>query len=97
LIYTGRPLRVYKTPYIANWSVGITLSYYLTDSMFFDVSREENRQAEIKALTSQGIIPVNDEVEKDPTKSLAARSFLMGQVVAVIHVRPFVVFFYTPS
>jgi hypothetical protein len=97
LIYTGRPLRVYKTPYIADWSVGITLSCCLTYSLFFDVFREENRQAEIKALTSRGIIPVNDEVEKDPRKSLAARSFLMGQVVAVIHVRRFVLFFSTLS
>jgi hypothetical protein len=63
-------------------------------SFILDLRREENRQAEIKDLTSRGIIPVNDELEKDPKKSLEARStFLMGRVVAVINVRSFVLRF----
>ncbi|CAE6451991.1 unnamed protein product [Rhizoctonia solani] len=64
LIYTGRPLRVYKTPYVADW--------------------EENRREEIKELTSKGILPADHDMEKNPSKSLEARTFLMGSVSAVI-------------
>ncbi|QRV86281.1 Nitronate monooxygenase [Ceratobasidium sp. AG-Ba] len=65
IIYTGRPLRVRKTPYVTDW--------------------EENRQQEIKELTSKGIIPNDHEMEKHPEKSLQARTFLMGSVSAVIN------------
>lgn len=65
IIYTGRPLRVYKTPYVENW--------------------ENNRQEEIKALTSAGTIPVEDEVSKNPELSTKARTFLMGSVAARIN------------
>ncbi|KAG5644879.1 hypothetical protein DXG03_007520 [Asterophora parasitica] len=64
LIYTGRPLRVRKTPYIQDW--------------------EENRQAEIKELTSKGIIPHIHELEKHPEKSIQGRPWLMGRVAALI-------------
>jgi NAD(P)H-dependent flavin oxidoreductase YrpB (nitropropane dioxygenase family) len=63
LIYTGRPLRVRKTPYVKDW--------------------EENRQAEIKELTSKGIVPAVDDLDKHPEKSIEARSWLMGRVAAV--------------
>ncbi|KAI1815329.1 2-nitropropane dioxygenase [Poronia punctata] len=43
-IWTGRPLRAYKTPWVADW--------------------EENRQAEIKELTSKGISPVEHELDR---------------------------------
>ncbi|KAF8628711.1 hypothetical protein AX17_005934 [Amanita inopinata Kibby_2008] len=65
IIYTGRPLRVRKTPYIEDW--------------------EENRQAEIKELTSKGIIPHYNELEKHPEKSIESRPWLMGRVAALIH------------
>ncbi|KAG8746671.1 hypothetical protein FRC10_003975 [Ceratobasidium sp. 414] len=65
IIYTGRPLRVRKTPYVTDW--------------------EENRQQEIKELTSKGIIPNEHEMEKHPEKSLQARTFLMGSVSAVVN------------
>lgn len=65
LIYTGRPLHVRKTEYVADW--------------------EENRQAEIKALTSQGKIPHDVELEKHPEKSLPGRSWLMGKVAGIIN------------
>ncbi|KAH9074713.1 2-nitropropane dioxygenase [Lactarius deliciosus] len=64
LIYTGRPLRVRRTPYVDDW--------------------EKNRQAEIKELTSKGIIPNQHELEKHPEKSIQAVSFLLGNVAAVI-------------
>ncbi|KAI0042984.1 2-nitropropane dioxygenase [Auriscalpium vulgare] len=64
LIYTGRPLRVRKTPYVEDW--------------------EKNRSAEIKELTSQGIIPNDHELQKHPDKYLKALTFLMGNVAAVI-------------
>jgi NAD(P)H-dependent flavin oxidoreductase YrpB (nitropropane dioxygenase family) len=65
LIYTGRPLRVRRTPYVEDW--------------------ENNRQAEIKELTSKGILPVEHDLEQHPEKSIKARPWLMGRVSALIH------------
>ncbi|KZT20112.1 2-nitropropane dioxygenase [Neolentinus lepideus HHB14362 ss-1] len=65
LIYTGRPLRVYRTPYVDDWN--------------------NNRQAEIKELTSKGVIPHEAEMEKNPEKSLQARAWLIGKCAAQIH------------
>ncbi|KAG9740164.1 NPD-domain-containing protein, partial [Aureobasidium melanogenum] len=63
IIFTGRPLRVRKNPYIEKW--------------------ENERQAEIKKLTSEGIIPVEhdldtlgDDLDDDTMDN--ARPFLMG-------------------
>ncbi|KAJ1560069.1 hypothetical protein HK405_008350, partial [Cladochytrium tenue] len=76
IIYTGRPMRVLKTPYIMNW--------------------EENRQAEIKQLTSSGKLPWKVDEENLAAKGgdegeflLQARPWLMGQVAgAVEEVKP---------
>ncbi|KAJ7474876.1 2-nitropropane dioxygenase [Mycena latifolia] len=65
LIYSGRPLRVRNTPYVADWNT--------------------NRQAEIKELTSKGIIPHEAELEKHPEKSLEGRMWLMGRVSSLIN------------
>lgn len=65
VIYSGRPLRVRRTPYVEDW--------------------ENNRQAEIKELTSRGIIPNYDELEKHPERSLESRAWLMGKVSALIN------------
>ncbi|THV02541.1 2-nitropropane dioxygenase [Dendrothele bispora CBS 962.96] len=65
LIYTGRPLRVKKTPYVEDW--------------------ETNRQAEIKELTSKGIVPVEWDLQQHPEKSMESRAWLMGRVAALIH------------
>jgi len=70
IIFTGRPLRVRKNEYIANW--------------------EENRQAEIKELTSKGTIPVEHDLEAqgdDISDEMMdqARPFLMGKVAAVVN------------
>jgi len=65
LIYSGRPLRVRRSPYIDDW--------------------EKNRQAEIKELTSKGIVPYEHELQKHPEKSLEGRPWLIGRVAAVIH------------
>ncbi|PVH98086.1 oxidoreductase-like protein [Periconia macrospinosa] len=69
IIFTGRPLRVRRNPYIANW--------------------EENRQNEIKELTSKGIIPVEHDLETlgddlDDDTMDNARPFLMGKAAAVV-------------
>ncbi|KAH7107720.1 2-nitropropane dioxygenase [Auriculariales sp. MPI-PUGE-AT-0066] len=64
LIYTGRPLRVFKTPYVMDW--------------------EENRQQEIKSLTSRGIIPAEHDVAEKPEIGAKARTFLTGSVAARI-------------
>lgn len=65
LIYTGRPLRVRKTPYVEDW--------------------EQNRQAEIKELTSKGILPNEHEMEKHPENRVKAVTFLIGSVSAIIN------------
>lgn len=65
LIFTGRPLRVRRTPYVEDWN--------------------NNRQAEIKELTSKGIIPATWDIEQHPEKSLQARTFLIGRVAALIN------------
>jgi len=65
LIYTGRPLRVRRTPYVDDWN--------------------NNRQAEIKELTSKGILPAEHELEQHPEKSMQARTFLIGRISALIH------------
>ena len=48
-------------------------------------NRNNNRQAEIKDLTSRGILPHEHEMEKHPEKSLQARTWLIGKVAAQIH------------
>jgi len=72
VVFTGRPLRVLKTPYITDW--------------------ETNRTKEIQELTSRGIIPIQNEVEKrsksgiEPTQEEVdrAQNFLMGQAAGAI-------------
>jgi hypothetical protein len=44
VIWTGRPLRAARTPYIDDW--------------------ELNRQAEIKELTSKGILPAEHDFDR---------------------------------
>ncbi|OCH85785.1 2-nitropropane dioxygenase [Obba rivulosa] len=65
LIFTGRPLRVRRTPYVDEWN--------------------NTRQKEIQELTSQGIIPHEEELRKHPERSLEGRTFLIGRVAAIIH------------
>jgi NAD(P)H-dependent flavin oxidoreductase YrpB (nitropropane dioxygenase family) len=53
---------------------------------------EENRQNEIKELTSKGILPVEHDLEKmgddlDDETMDNARPFLMGKVAAVVNER----------
>ncbi|KAH8926464.1 putative oxidoreductase [Atractiella rhizophila] len=57
IIFTGRPLRVRRTPFIDDW--------------------EENRQKDIKELTSKGKLPVGMDSDERP--------FLMGRVAALIN------------
>ena len=71
VIFTGRPMRVRKTPYVENWYERVA-SMPIKRLTFF-TSRENNRQAEIKELTSRGIIPAHDDLEKHPEKSIEAR------------------------
>lgn len=49
------------------------------------IFRETNRQAEIKDLTSRGVVPNDKELQEHPEKSLEARYWLMGRVSALIH------------
>ncbi|KAJ8516519.1 hypothetical protein ONZ45_g6188 [Pleurotus djamor] len=65
LIFTGRPLRVRRTPYVDDWNT--------------------NRQQEIKELTSKGVIPHEQELQKHPEKSIEGRPWLMGRVSSMIH------------
>lgn len=80
LIFTGRPLRVRKNPYIENW--------------------ENERQAEIKKLTSKGILPYEHDLEKVMSESGSKeggsddddddaldqfRPYLMGKCAALVN------------
>jgi len=48
-------------------------------------NREENRQAEIRELTSKGLIPHDHEMQKHPEKFMEGRAWLIGRVSALIH------------
>ena len=50
--------------------------------------RNNNRQAEIKDLTSKGIIPVQYDLKQHPERSPQVRPWLIGLVAALIHVIP---------
>lgn len=50
----------------------------------YTVDWNENRTAEIKQLTSQGIIPHEKELEKRPEISLQTRPWLTGSVAGLI-------------
>lgn len=69
LIYSGRPMSVRKTPYVASWYANSLIFPYHT----FNPSNRDDRQQEIKELTSQGLIPHDVELEKHPEKSLEGR------------------------
>lgn len=47
--------------------------------------RNTNRQAEIKELTSKGILPIEHDLKEHPEKSLESRAWLIGRVAALIH------------
>lgn len=82
LIYTGRPLRVRRTPYVDDWYVRSRLDQVRS---FTSSSRNNNRQEEIKELTSKGILPVNQDLEQHPERSMEAFPWLMGRVAALIN------------
>ena len=46
--------------------------------------RNNNRQGEIKELTSKGIIPHEHELERHPEKAAEGRPFFIGRVSALI-------------
>ena len=48
------------------------------------VDWNENRQAEIKELTSKGIVPYEEDLKKKPEISLATRPWLSGSVAGLI-------------
>lgn len=84
LIYTGRPLRVRRTPYVDDWYVRSCLVHVRPRSLTFS-RRNNNRQEEIKELTSKGILPAERDIEQHPEKSMEARAWLIGRVAALIH------------
>ena len=47
--------------------------------------RENNRQAEAKALLEQGILPAEKDLKEHPEKFLSSRPWLTGRVAAQIH------------
>jgi hypothetical protein len=67
------------------WTIGERGPLSLRDVWLNPVNRDRNRQAEIKELTSKGIIPHEHELEKHPEKSLQGRAWLMGSVSALIN------------
>lgn len=90
LIFTGRPLRVVRNPYIDDWYVGnpprIGKHRWAQGAdLLFVFLRENNRQAEAKALLERGVIPVEEDLKAHPENSLNARPWLTGRVAAQIH------------
>lgn len=71
LVYSGRPMSVRKTPYLQSWYVLRTVHHCKLYSRLY---HRESRQDEIKALTAQGKIPHEAELEKHPEKSLEGRA-----------------------
>lgn len=65
--------------------IGWSLQILFRINYLFFSRRENNRQAEIKELTSKGIIPHEHEVENHPDQSIAGRSWIIGSVSALIH------------
>ncbi|KAF7370466.1 putative nitronate monooxygenase [Mycena sanguinolenta] len=61
LIYSGRPMRVKRTPYVEDWD------------------------AEIKELTSKGVLPHWHELEKYPEKAVEGSRWPLGSVAALIN------------
>ncbi|KAJ7929273.1 2-nitropropane dioxygenase [Mycena leptocephala] len=64
LIYSGRPMSVRKTPYVAEW--------------------ETARRAEQEKLVAQGQVPHDEELKKNPGRSIEGMAFLMGKVAASV-------------
>ena len=66
-IYTGRPMSVYKSPYIVDWYVNwcdpISSSCSTGD-------RETKRREELERLTSQGELPHEVELKNHPEKMI---------------------------
>jgi len=73
VLYSGRPMRVYKTEFNTDW--------------------EENKQKEIRDMTSKGVIPIEwmrDQVENGtvemppPEQVIQMRPWLMGQAAGAV-------------
>lgn len=73
LIYSGRPMSVRKTPYVAGWCVTFVAYWAGSIKLMISRNREDNRQQEIRELTSQGKVPHEVELDKHPEKSLEGR------------------------
>ena len=85
LLYSGRPMRVRRTAYVADWYYCLCLCPV---NRYIDrCAREDNRQNELQELVNQGKIPHEVELEKHPEKSLEGRMWLMGKVAGSIQVR----------
>ncbi len=84
LIFTGRPPSSIQDP-ICGTLVSFLYIYKHPFSWAHQFDRENNRQDEIKDLTSRGIIPHEHELQKHPEKSIQGRSWLIGRVAAQIH------------
>lgn len=85
IIFSGRPLRVRNSPYINDWETNRTFipsALDITYELTFCTG-----QAEIKELTSKGILPVENDFETKNMDELIdqAHPFLMGKVSAVVN------------
>jgi len=79
IIFSGRPLRVRNNPYINNWETNRTLSSFRNWTLLTKFAG----QAEIRELTSKGILPVSHDLDTKPNTE--AHPFLMGKVSAVVN------------
>jgi hypothetical protein len=67
---------------MTGWSASLLLFVHVSSRFSY---RNNNRQAEIKELTSKGILPHEHELQKRPEISAKTRPWLIGRVAASIH------------
>ncbi len=70
IIYSGRPMHVRKTPYVASWFVAAE-----NNAITFraHAPSRDGREQEVATLTSQGKIPHQVDLEDHPEKSMESR------------------------
>lgn len=73
IIYSGRPMHVRKTPYVASWFVVAEHSTTVFRAYTDRVTSRDGKEQKVAELTSQGKIPHQVDLEEHPEKSMESR------------------------
>lgn len=73
IIYSGRPMHVRKTPYVASWFVAIEHSAIAFRAYADRAGFRDGKEQKVAELTSQGKIPHQVDLEEHPEKSMESR------------------------